>query len=347
MSARRFPPMHRLVLIALILFFVAAPASAQHAGAYARLGFGARGLAMGGGLVADVFSEASPYYNPAHAPRIQRQGLDAAAGFLTFDRDLQHLQFAFPLPPRAGAAVGLVRAGVENIDGRDNAGYHTGELSTQEYVIFTAFGVRMSERVAGGLGLRFYHANLSPDVDPIVTIALGLGLTAQLTENLALGFALDDLLARYRWDTSNAFGASGKQTTDRFPVRVRFGGAYRVAGGRGTVTAEVETRVQSAERRTERVVELDGVPQVFVENDRVRLLDTGFHLGAEYWLAQPFALRLGADRLGRGDFEAASPAVGFALRQPLGEIAARLDYTAVLEPYGLGVMHVVNLHLDL
>lgn len=343
MSARL---MHRLLLLALVLL-AAAPATAQYAGSYARIGFGARGIAMGGGLVADVFSEASPYYNPALAPRIQRQGLDAAAGFLTFDRDLQHLQFAFPLPPRAGIAVGLIRAGVEGIDGRDNAGYHTGELSTQEYVIFTAFGVRMSERVAGGLGLRFYHADLSPDVDPIVSIALSLGLTAQFTDHLALGFAVDDLLARYRWDTSSAFGASGKQTTDRFPVRVRFGGAYQVAGGRGTITAEVETRVQGAERRTERVVELGGVPQVFTDNERVRLLDTGFHLGAEYWLAEPFALRLGADRLGRGDLEAAAPAFGFALRQPLGEIAARLDYTAVLEPYGLGVMHLVNLHLDL
>ena len=338
--------LHRLLLLALALL-VAAPASAQYAGSYARIGFGARGIAMGGSLVADVFSEASPYYNPALAPRVRRQGLDAAAGFLSLDRDLQHLQFAFPLPPRAGAAVGLVRAGVENIDGRDNAGYHTGDLSTQEYVIFSAFGVNLSRRVSGGLGLRFYHANLSPDVDPVVTIALGLGLAAQLSERLALGFAVDDLLARYHWDTSDAFGAGGKQTTDRFPVRVRFGGAYQVAGGRGTITAEVETQVQSAERRTERVVELGGVPQVFTTNERVRLFDTGFRLGTEYWLAEPFALRLGVDRLGRGDFEAMAPAAGFALRQPLGEIAARLDYTAVLEPYGLGVMHFVNLHLDL
>ena len=336
----------RASLLGLIVL-MAAPASAQYAGSYARIGFGARGVAMGGGLVADVFSEASPYYNPALAPRVQRQSLDAAAGFLSLDRDLQYLQFAFPLPPRAGAAVGIVRSGVENIDGRDNAGYHTDDLSTQEYVIFTAFGVNLSSRVSGGLGLRFYHANLSPDIDPIVTIALSLGLAAQLSDNLALGFAVDDLLGRYSWDTSDAFGADGKQTTDRFPVRVRFGGAYQVAGGRGTVTAEIDAHFQGAERRTEEVSEIDGVPQVFTRNERVRLSETGFHLGGEYWLSQPFGLRLGVDRLGRGDFEGASPAAGFALRQTLGEIAARLDYTAVLEPYGLGVMHFVNVHLDL
>lgn len=337
---KRFLPLVLLLLTAL-------PASAQYAGSYARIGFGARGIAMGGGLVADVFSESSPYYNPALAPRIQRQGLDAAAGFLSFDRSLQYLQFAFPLPPRAGAAVGLIRAGVENIDGRDNSGFHTEDLSTNEYVIFAAFGAQVSQRVSAGLGLRFYHADLFDTVDPVVSIALSFGLAAQVSQNLAFGLAFDDLLGRYRWDTSDAFGAGGKQTTDRFPVRVRFGGAYQLAAGRGTITAEVETRLQTAERRTERVSEINGIPTIFTDNENVRLTDTRFHLGGEYWLVQPFAVRLGVDRLGAGDFEAASPAAGFAVRQPLGDIAARIDYTAVLEPYGLGVMHFVAVHLDL
>ncbi len=339
--------MKQILSLALFVFLAAVPVSAQQPGSYARLGFGARGIGMGGGLVADVFSESSAYYNPALAPRVRRQGLDAAAGFLSFDRSLQYLQFAFPLPPRAGAAVGVVRAGVENIDGRDNSGYHTGDLSAQEYVIFAAFGAQVSQRVSGGLGLRFYHADLFDEIDPVVSIALSLGLAAQVSETLAFGFTVDDLLARYRWDTSDAFGAGGKQTTDRFPVRLRLGSAYQLGGGRGTLTAEVETRLQTAERRTERVSEIGGAPSVFTDSENVRLSDTRFHLGGEYWVAQPFGVRLGVDRLGAGAFEAASPAAGFAVRQPLGDIAARIDYTAVLEPYGLGVMHFVAVHLDL
>lgn len=327
--------------------FAAAPAAAQYAGSYARMGFGARGIAMGGGLVADVFTEASPYYNPALAPRIERQALDAAAGFLSFDRSLQHLQFAFPLPPRAGAAVGVVRAGVENIDGRDNSGRHTDDLSTEEYVIFAAFGARLSSRVSGGLGLRFYHADLFEGVDPVVSLGLSLGLAAQVSENLAFGLAVNDLLARYQWDTSDAFGDAGTQTTDRFPVRVQFGGAYRLPAGRGTITAEVETQVVTVERRTERVSEIGGEPTVFTENDKLQLSDTRFRIGGEYWLLQPFGVRVGVDRLGTGGTDGISPAAGFAVRQPLGDIAARLDYTAVLEPYGLGVVHFVALHLDL
>jgi hypothetical protein len=334
-------------LFVAALFLAAAPASAQHAGSYARMGFGARGIAMGGGLVADVFSEASPYYNPALAPRVQRQALDAAAGFLSLDRSLQYLQFAFPLPPRAGAAVGLIRAGVDNIDGRDNSGYHTEDLSTEEYAIFAAFGARLSSRVSGGLGLRFYHADLLEGVDPVVSLALSLGLAAQVSENLAFGIAVNDLLARYQWDTSDAFGDGGTQTTDRFPVRLHVGGAYRLAGGRGTLTAEIETQIATVERRTERVSEIEGVPAVFRDEEKLQLSNVRFHFGGEYWVAQPFGARLGVDRLGADGTEGMSPAAGFAVRQPLGEIAARLDYTAVLEPYGLGVVHFVALHLDL
>lgn len=340
--------MTRSLLFALFLLLaVAEPAAGQAAGAYARLGFGARGIGMGGGLVADVFGGASPYYNPALAPRVGRQALEASAAFLSLDRSLQHVQFAFPLPPSAGAAVGIVRAGIDGIDGRDASGYHTGELSAQEYVIFAAFGLRMSERVSGGLGLRFYHADLSDNVEPVVSLALSLGLAAQVSERLAFGFAVDDLLARYSWDTSDAYGSAGKQTVDRFPVRFRFGGAYALAGGRGTVTAEVEAQLRTAERRTPSVSEVGGFPQVRRDTERLRLSDTRVRLGGEYWLAQPFAVRVGLDRVGQDSFSGAAPAAGFALRQRLGDLAARLDYTAVLEPYGAGLAHFIALQLDL
>ncbi|MDX1530015.1 MAG: hypothetical protein R3362_00680, partial [Rhodothermales bacterium] len=319
-------------------------AEAQYAAAYARIGFGARGLALGNGLVADVFSAGtSPYYNPALAPRLDGQYLDVAAAFLSHDRSLQQAQFAFPLPPRAGASFGIVRAGVDDIDGRDSSGRQTGALSTEEYVVFTAFGVRLSQRVSAGLGLRFYHADLFQDVDPVVSIALSFGLAAQVSDRLAFGLAVDDLLGRYTWDTSDAFGDDGGQTTDRLPIRVRFGGAYELFDGRGLIAAEVEQRVARVERRTGRVTTVGGVPQVVTETEDLRLAETLFHLGAEVWLAQPFGVRIGVDRLG----EEAAPAAGFAVRRQLGDLGGRIDYTARLEPYGAGVAHFVGIHLDL
>src|SRR5690606_10726576 len=139
-------------------------------------------------------------------------------------------QFAAPLPPRAGVAGGIVHAGVSEIDGRDASGYHTEDYATDEYLFFVTFGVRLSSRASGGLGLRLYRADLFDGVRPPTSLGLSLGFTARLSERLALGVAADDLLARYEWDTSDVLGAGSGGVTDRFPIRLRAGGAYQVAG---------------------------------------------------------------------------------------------------------------------
>ncbi len=77
--------MKKLLLIAVLLTLAATEAHAQAAGAFSRMGFGARGVAMSNALVADASGYASPYYNPALAPFIPRQSLDASAAFMTLD----------------------------------------------------------------------------------------------------------------------------------------------------------------------------------------------------------------------------------------------------------------------
>ena len=105
-----FLSMKKLLLFLIAVLFVPVAAQAQTAGAFARIGFGARGIAMGGAQVADAFGDASPYYNPSLAPFTAQQSLSATAAFLTLDRELQYLQFATPLQPRAGIAAGLTQA---------------------------------------------------------------------------------------------------------------------------------------------------------------------------------------------------------------------------------------------
>lgn len=334
------------LLLALLAWLPATEVLAQAPGAFARIGFGARGIGMGGGLVADVFNEASPFYNPALAPMAGAQAVDAAAGFLSLDRELQHAQFSFRLPPRAGAAVGIIRSGVDGIDGRDASGYHTGELSVEESVVFATFGLAFSDRVSGGFGVRFYRSDLLESISAPVTLAGSLGLTARVTENLAFGLAVDDLLARYSWDTS-ALGGAGSRTVDRFPVRFRFGSAYQLGEGRGVLTAEIEGRTRSAAIRRVMTRDPGGQPQQVIQDEQATLGKVLLRFGGEYWIAEPFSLRAGVDRVGQDGFSGATPAVGFGIRHTLGEISGRIDYTAVLEPYGLGVMHVVALYLDL
>lgn len=337
--------MKRLLAALLLAALFAPMASAQGTGAFARLGFGARGAAMGNALVADVFSTTSPFYNPAHAPFATAQHVDATAGFLSLDRELQHAQFAFPLPPRAGAALGLVRAAVDGIDGRDASGYPTGELTAEETLVFAAFGIRIGERVHVGIGPRFYRNALAETAEAPNALAFSLGMTVRASDRLALGLVVDDLLGVYSWNVGGEAG--GTRTRDRFPTRVRLGAAHTFADGRLVVSAEAEARAQRSEVRRLVVRDFGGQPQeTVISEDRTFVTGIG-RLGAEWMLGEAFALRAGIDRLGEDGFEGASPSVGFAVRQALGELSGQAAYTAVLEPYGLGVLHLLSLRLDL
>ncbi len=334
-----------LVIVATALVVCAAPAGAQDAGAFARYPLGARALGMGGALTADLSGTASPFHNPALAPYLSSQALDVSAGLLPFDRELQSLQISAPLRPRAGIAAGVVHAAVRDIDGRDPSGYPTGLLSTDEYAFFVAFGARFSRRVTAGAGLRLYRSDLAEELKPEVALGLSLGLAARLTDALALGLAVDDLLARYTWDAS-ALG--GGAATDRFPTRVRLGASYALAGGRGTLAAEGEALVRSVRVISPAGVEpIGGTPVARDTTEELSLSAGRFRLGGEVWLAEPFAVRLGYDRLGNGSFGDAAPSAGFAVRQRLGEINARLDYAAILEGQAAGLAHFVTLHVEL
>ena len=340
--------MKKLTFILALVALSVAPVQAQYAGAFSRFGFGARSIAMGGTHTADVFGGASPYHNPALAPFTPSQNIEISAAVMSFDRQLQHLQFAAPLRPRAGVAGGVVHAGVSGIDGRDASGYHTEDYSTNEYAFFLAFGTRFSERFSGGLGLRLYRADLIDGVDAPTSLGISAGLAGKVTENIAIGFAVDDLLAKYDWDTSDLLGDAGGQTTDQFPVRLRLGGAYQLSGGRGMVSAEIESQIQAAEANGLTVIEtITGIPLPSTEARDLTLSEIAFRVGGEYWFVEQFAARIGYDGLGTGSLSEATPSAGFAVRQQFGDLNARLDYAATLEPFASGTMHVFTLHLEL
>ncbi|RMF57237.1 MAG: hypothetical protein D6746_11430 [Bacteroidetes bacterium] len=347
---RRAPGVGRYLpgLLVLVLGAVVVPSVyGQAAGAFARVGFGARGLALGNALVADGGGAASPYYNPALAPFTARQNLELSAALMSFDRELQHVQFAAPLRPRAGIALGLIHAGVSNIDGRNGSGFHTGDLSVDEFALFMAFGLRVSDRVTAGVGLQLFRTDLLEALEPVNSVGVDLGLTVQVTEALRLGFVADDLLARYAYDTSGTFGDDGKTTTDRFPVRLRLGGAYRLLGGRLLLLAELENRINNTELRTERVVFEDGIPRTVVEEEQLHVRESRLRVGAEYRLAELFLVRGGLDQVGSDVGGGVRPTAGFFVEQPVGNLRLGAAYTVVLEPYGNGLMHLLTLRIYL
>lgn len=332
-----------------------AGASAQGPGAFARMGMGARSLALPS-QVADRSGLASPYLNPALAPFQPAQGVELSAGLLAFDRQWQAVQVAAPLRPRSGFAGGVVHGGVDNIDGRDGSGQPTdgptegGTLSSDEYAFFATFGIQLSDRVSGGAGLRLYRNELFRDVSAPTAVGVSLGVSAQLSDRLAVGLAVDDLFARYEWNASGSVSASA---TDYFPTRARGGAAFTSgtrSGGRPrlTVAAEAELFVQRAEAVRPGGVEVVSTsPSPTMVTLDYRLADVQGRVGAEYWVVDGFAVRGGLDRIGAGAAGELRPSAGFGLEQRLTELDIRVDYAVVVEPFASGLMHMATVRLGL
>src|SRR5690625_29512 len=91
---------HICVLL-MLLGLIPVAAHAQSAGSVARMGFGARGVALGNALAADGSGYASAFYNPALAPFVPAQSLEAAAAVMAFNRRMEFVQFSTPQIGRA------------------------------------------------------------------------------------------------------------------------------------------------------------------------------------------------------------------------------------------------------
>ena len=175
-------------------------------------------------------------------------------------------------------------------------------------------------------------------------LGVDAGAVYQVSDKLHVGVAVDDLLARYTYDTSRIYSSGGKSTTDNFPVRLRVGGAY--TQGPLLLTAEYEGRL-SRRVAVNRETELRGGQLVYATTS------TGYtdaaqrlRVGAEYRIAEPFALRGGLDGVGADGLGAAlRPSLGFGIEQAAGPLVLRGSYAFALEPYSTGGMHLVTLQV--
>ncbi|MDE2996717.1 MAG: hypothetical protein OXT73_08275 [Bacteroidota bacterium] len=336
----------RIGILLLMLTGGALSAAAQGAGSFARLGFGARGIGMGNAQAADVFRSTSPWYNPALAPLAPGQSIEGSVSALSFDRSLQFLQLGAPLQQRAGLAAGLVHASVSNIDGRDNSGFHTGNLSVDEFAGFLAFGLRFSKKVSAGINLQFFQSDLYQGLKAARTIGVDMGLAIRPKDDWAAALVLDDLLARYTWDGSSV-GGSGAEVTDNFPRRIRLGVAHTRFDDRWLFSAELESRSHLVTQVSlDPGILGDGPARTRDETD-LTLREIRLRAGVEMLPLDGFAVRAGLEQLGEDTLGSFRPSAGFTAEQPIGELRIRVDYAFGWEAQAGGRMHFVTLRFFL
>jgi hypothetical protein len=302
-------------------------------GAFSRMGFGARGMGMGNAMSAITDGNLVSYYNPALNSFQKGNSFQSTYSFLSLDRSLNFINFtkSFPMgrkqnedgtytKPRsvAGLSLGIINAGVSDIIEYDNSGNKTGETSTSENQFFLSVSNRFSDKLALGIGFKYYYYKLYDDVTS-TSFGADIGLLYILNKNVNIAIAVVDLLSKYEWDTSEIYGQSGRNTEDKFPLLKKIGLAYKSDDRDLILSAELEG--SNAET-------------------------TFLRFGGEYNIFENLFLRAGLDKLNlqNRDFPA-RPSCGFSYFHNLRSTKIGIDYAFVLEPYSSADRHIVGVNI--
>ncbi len=310
--------MRFLFSILTFIGMAASPVDAQLAGtpgAFARLGFGARGMGMGNALTAVIDGDVASFYNPAVTPFLTERVAAVSYGLLSLDRSLNTLSYSQAIKPTAGFSFGIINAGVSKIDGRDGDGAQTGELFTSENQFSFSFANRMSKVISLGISFKIYYYRLYENVST-TDLGIDAGGIARLTNNLTLGIVVQDIGSKYKWDTSNLYGDQGFSTVEPFPLLRKIGLAYAFNDNTGLISFDFEN-----------------------SNKNTNIL----RLGGEVSLSEMFTVRAGLDHWDIQDAAQAAPTFGFTVRTSSAELTPVINYAYVIEPYGLFGMHIISL----
>ncbi|HUL44747.1 MAG TPA: hypothetical protein VLY03_10350 [Bacteroidota bacterium] len=310
--------MMRYITPALIVFLTAAPALSQNAGtagAFARMGFGARGMGMGNALTAVIDGDVSTYYNPALSAFSEHRVGQATYGILSLDRSLNFLSYTQSIQPTAGMSVGLINAGVSNIDGRDADGIHLSDYSTFEDQFYLSFSNRVDKNVSIGATIKLYHSKLFDQVTT-TTVGFDVGICVEPIPDLTVGAVVQDINSKYKWNTTSIYGTSGNETDDSFPNLRRIAVAYRFAGGDALVSGEFENSSQSTNL---------------------------FRGGLEYVLGEYLTVRGGVNRIDLSDnATGVEPSFGFTVKNSLNGWTPEITYAYVIESFAPQGMHIIT-----
>jgi hypothetical protein len=326
------------IIIAIILLtstiIIAQPQFTEIAarvGAFSRMGFGARGIGMGNAMSAVITGELVSHYNPAVTVFQENNSVLTGYSFLSIDRNLNFLSYTrrFDFYSKkdslvenrkpansAGVSIGIINSGVSNIDGRDNNGLPTGELSTSENQFYLAVANRFSDKLSVGITAKFYYYKLFEDINT-TSFGIDIGALYKINDQFTVALAVIDINSKYKWDTSPAYKKNGVITEDKFPNLRKLGVSYlnKKIGILGTL----EYENSSAETNI-----LRG--------------------GVEYNIYDGLYLRGGIDQFNISNTDwPIRPSLGFSFYKSFGNLKVGVDYAFVIEQYSSNDRHIIGL----
>lgn len=326
-----------IFLLLIIKISVAQPAFTELAvkpGAFSRIGFGARGIGMGNAMSAVIQGDLVSYYNPAVTVFQKDNSFQTAYTFLSFDRSLNYLNFTRKFDfysskdtasadrkPRstAGVSIGIINSGFGKIDGRDNNGLKTEELSTSENQFFLSVANKFSDKLSIGISAKLYYYKLYED---ITTTGLGLDIGALylISDEWNLALMISDINSKYDWDSAPVYDRNGVITKESFPLLKKLGFSYNRYDLGLILGFELENSNASSNI---------------------------IRFGAEYNIFENLFLRAGLDQwnLSNQDWPV-KPSAGFSYFKQFDGIIIGVNYAFQIEQYSSSDRHIVGLNIN-
>jgi len=332
-----------ILLFADINFSFAQPETSKISsspGAFSRMGFGARGMAMGNAMTSVISGSVSPYYNPSLNAFVDDNLIHLGYSFLALDRKLNFVQLSKKVLlykrdelgnktdevySSAGISVGLINSSVDNIDGRDRSGIQTKTYSTSENQFFLSVSISPFDRLTFGITSKYYHYSLFEKVSS-KSLGFDFGMIYRAIESdkigkVVVGTFIGDINSKYRWDTTPVYEQEGKLTIDKFPLLTRIGVSYYLPNENLIAALDFEST-----------------------NLGTKIL----RFGTELVLIDFVRIRLGIDRLNLENSDMIPKiSLGFGLRHNLYDYDFELNYAFVTEPYSPMNQHIISLGVKL
>lgn len=307
-----------LIIIILILFCItlsyADTGDGGYAGAFLRMGLGARAIGMGGAFVAVADDGFASSFNPAGLIQIKKPTFSASYRFMSLDRKLSYVSYQQQV--KGDAAIGgyWINSGVKDVETRDDRGEVTGELTNYENAVTVNFAKKVVNELSLGINIRYSQYNLA-DLNAY-TIGFDFGMLIFPREKLRIGLAVENIGMKYSW-LSNKYWQEfnldkiGTDTEDEFPVGFKLGGSYLL---------------------------LEDKLLFSLQADKNSKQDTRFHLGAEYW-----GLEYLAGRFGYND---GSFTFGLGIKHKVRSMVLGFDYAFISSQVEINPDHLLSMSVE-
>ncbi|MBD3225064.1 MAG: hypothetical protein GF313_10075 [Caldithrix sp.] len=224
--------MRKYIIIGLMLGLTAGIAQAQNggnAGAYLRMGLGARSTSLGNAGAADVSNGFSFYYNPALTSFLDAKVGALSYSFLSLDRQFNFIGYGMDVAPGGGLALALINTGVDDITGYNSVGEQTGEIGHSANAAYFNFSRKFFNKFSIGLTIKYLWESLDVQGDDDYQsqgVGVDAGLLYKITPTLQVAAVVRDINSQLKANTENLFEFGGT-TVDKFPTLYIIGARYQ------------------------------------------------------------------------------------------------------------------------